>query len=183
MNHIKIEKDQWVDGAKIVCGFKGTSKICDQERMDQYEREIRDMGVDLLDKPEDMIGEVDGVLIESVDGSVHLERARPFIKKGLPLYIDKPFTCSVAHAKKLVSLAAKKNVPLFSSSSLRYALEVVEVKNDPAVGSIVGANVFSPASLHPPVLDHTPVTVIFAILAPRLGPQKHTSILNRSAPL
>ena len=83
MNHINIEKDQWVDGAKIVCGFKGSSKICDKDRMDQYEQEMKEMGVELLDKPEDMIGKVDGVLIESVDGSVHLDRATPFLKAKL----------------------------------------------------------------------------------------------------
>jgi len=169
--HKGIEEEQWVDGAEIVCGCPGTSAICEQEKIDQYTKELAEMGVEILDKPEDMIGKVDGVLIESVDGSVHLERARPFIKKGLPLYIDKPFTCSVAHAKKLVSLAAKKNVPLFSSSSLRYALEVVEVKNDPTVGSIVGANVFSPASLHPrnPGLYHYgihAVETLYSLMGP-----------------
>ena len=76
-------------------------------------------GVKLVDRPEDMIDKVDGILIESVDGSVHLERARPFLEAGVPTWIDKPFACSVRDAERIIALAAKKNVPLFSSSSLR----------------------------------------------------------------
>ena len=61
------------------------------------------------------------MLIESQQGGVHWQRARPFLEAGLPCYIDKPFTCSVADARKLVSLAEQKKVSIFSSSSLRYA--------------------------------------------------------------
>ena len=60
-------------------------------------------------------------LIEAVDGTVHYERAKPFLEAGLPCFIDKPFTCSVADAKKIIALAEQKKVPIFSSSSLRYA--------------------------------------------------------------
>ena len=148
LNHKGIEEEQWVEGAQIVCGCPGTSAIS-PERIAGHTDELRKIGVEILDKPEDIIGKVDGVLIESVDGSVHLERARPFIEAGLPLFIDKPFTSSLADAKELVELAEKKGVPLFSSSSLRYALEVVEAKQDPKVGPIVGADAFSPAPTHP----------------------------------
>ncbi|MEW6359151.1 MAG: Gfo/Idh/MocA family oxidoreductase [Planctomycetota bacterium] len=173
MNHINIEQDQWVDGAQIVCGFKGTSMICDQARIDQYEKEMREMGVEVVEKPEDMIGKVDGVLIESVDGSVHLERATPFLKKKLPIYIDKPFATSLKDAKKMVEMAKKANVPIMSSSSLRFAVELVQAKNDPAVGKVVGANCYSPAPLHVrnPGLYHYGIHAVeplFALMGPGL---------------
>src|SRR6266481_3250848 len=73
---------------------------------------------------------VDGTLIESQEGAPHWERARPFLEAGLPCFIDKPFTCSVADARKIVELADKHKVPIFSSSSLRYAPELVEFMAD-----------------------------------------------------
>jgi len=151
LNHKGIEEEQWVDGARVVAAWAGPSAICPQETVDEYVRTLREeQGVEIVDKPEDLIGKVDAVCIESVDGSVHLERARPFLEAGIPLYIDKPFACSLADAKEIVSLAEKKGLPMFSTSSLRYGLEVVELKERlEETGAVIGVDAFSPASLHP----------------------------------
>ena len=71
---------------------------------------MENLGVPLVDKPADLIGKVDGVLVESLEGGVHLERATPFLEAGLPCYIDKPFACSAADARKIVELADKHKV-------------------------------------------------------------------------
>ena len=99
---------------------------------------MKNYGVPLVDKPADMIGKVDGMLIEAVDGTVHWERAKPFLEAGIPCFIDKPYACSLDDAKKMAELAAKKKLPIFSSSSLRYAPEVVEYVADAKHGKIVG---------------------------------------------
>jgi len=149
LNRIGVSEEQWVDGAKIVVGCPGES-IMSPERIPEYTKTMKEFGVELVDKPEDIIGKVDGVMVESVDGSVHYERAKPFIEAGLPTYVDKPFACSVKDAKALAELAEKKGVPIFSSSSLRYGLEVVAVKEkEGEIGKVVGAETYSPASLHP----------------------------------
>lgn len=123
-----IEQDQWVDGAEVVLGCPGTSRMS-PERVPGFTKTlVEECGVKLVDKPEDMLGKIDGVMIESVEGNVHLERAKPFLEAGVPTWIDKPLACSVKEAEAIVKLAAKKNVPLFSASSLRYALEVKECK-------------------------------------------------------
>jgi len=149
INHIEIGKEQWVDGAKVVVGCPGES-VLSPERIPGFTEQMKEYGVPLVDKPEDIIDKVDAVLIESVDGSVHYERAKPFIEAGLPTFVDKPFTCSLEQAKELFELADKKSVPLFSSSSLRYALAVQELKEqEEKLGKVIGAEAYSPASLHP----------------------------------
>lgn len=147
LNHQGIDQDQWVDGANVVMAYRGTSEITPPERVDEYVNQIKEMGVQMVDRPEEMIGKVDGVLIESQAGAVHLERARPFLEAGVPCYIDKPFTTSVADAKAIVELAAKKGLPVFSSSSLRYALEIQELAES-GIGRVLGADAYSPAALH-----------------------------------
>src|SRR5437764_806702 len=146
LNHIGADEDQFVDGAKVVIGCPGESKLS-PERIAGFTEQLKKMEVPLVEKPDDMIGKVDAMLIEAVDGSVHYERARPFLEAGIPCYIDKPFTCSVADARKIVELAAKKKLPLFSSSSLRFAPELVEYMKDDKHGKVLGAISYGPAPL------------------------------------
>lgn len=171
LNHIDIDEEQWVDGAKVVIGCPGESKIS-PERIPGFTEKMREYGVELVERPEEMIGKIDAVMIESLDGSVHYERALPFIEAGIPIFIDKPFTCSLEEAKKLADLADRKGVPLFSSSSLRYALEVQEVKSkEGEYGKVVGADAYSPAPQHPrnPGLFHYGihgVETLYALMGP-----------------
>src|ERR1700740_1684993 len=111
LNHKGIAADQWVDGAEIVIACAGESLIM-PERIPGYKKKIEELGIPLVQRPADMIGKVDGMLIESQEGTVHWDRAQPFLEAGLPCFVDKPFTCGVDHARKLAELAEKKNVPL-----------------------------------------------------------------------
>jgi predicted dehydrogenase len=170
LNHVGIDKDQWVDGGKVVVGCPGESKLS-PERIAGFTEQMKKMEVPLVDKPGDMIGKVDVMLIEAVDGSVHYERAKPFLEAGIPCFVDKPFTCSVADARKLVDLAAKKKLPLFSSSSLRFAPELVDYMKDDKHGKVLGAVAWGPASLHErnPGLFHYgihAVEVLYTLMGP-----------------
>src|SRR5262249_57417588 len=115
------------------------------ERTRVYTEAMKKLEVPLVDKPADMIGKVDAMLIEAVDGSVHYERAKPFLDAGVPCYVDKPFACSVADARMIVELAAKKKRPLCSASSLRFAPELVAYADDAKHGKVLGAVTWGPA--------------------------------------
>ena len=89
------------------------------------------------------------------------------MKAGIPCYIDKPFANSADDALAIAKLAQENNVPFFSSSSLRYAPEVVAAKAE--LGTIFGADAWSPASLHEasPGLAHYGihgVEILFALM-------------------
>jgi hypothetical protein len=148
LNQVGTDKEQFVEGAKIVVGCPGES-VLSPERIAGFAEQLRKYGVPLVDRPAEMIGKVDGMLIEAVDGGVHYERAKPFLEAGLPCFVDKPFTCSVADARKIIDLAEKKKLPVFSSSSLRYAPELVEYLADPKHGRVLGCVVYGPASDSP----------------------------------
>jgi hypothetical protein len=70
----------------------------------------------------DMIGQVDGVLLARDDAETHFEFATPFLKIGIPIYIDKPLAFSVTEAKQLINQQQYAG-QLFSCSALRYAKE------------------------------------------------------------
>jgi predicted dehydrogenase len=172
LNHIDIAEDQWVEGAKVVAGVPGTSLIA-PDTIPRNTETLKKYGIEILDRPADLLGKIDAVLIESVDGGVHVERALPFLEKGIPTYVDKPFACSLADAKKLMDVAMRQHVPMMSSSSLRYAPEVVAAKGGKGPsGAIAGVATHGPAPLHPtrnPGLLHYgihPVEMLYTLMGP-----------------
>jgi virulence factor len=183
LNHQHIAPDQWVEGARVVVGCPGTSRIS-PERIAGYRKELEQLGVAIVDRPEDLLGRVDGVLIESQEGGAHVRPARLFLEAGLPCFVDKPFTCSAADARTLASLAERKKVPLFSSSSLRFAPDLVKFMADGSHGRILGAIAYGPAPLH----EHNPglfhygihaVEILYTLMGP--GCQRVTCQHERDA--
>ncbi|HWV24818.1 MAG TPA: Gfo/Idh/MocA family oxidoreductase [Thermomicrobiales bacterium] len=148
INHVDIEAEQWVDGARVVAAWVGPSRVTSPERVREYVSAMQAAGVELVDRPEDLIGQIDAVLIESNEGGVHRERALPFIEAGLPTFIDKPLASSVEDAVALVEAADRTGIPLLSASALRFAADVVNARDDASIGRILGAHVYSPAHLH-----------------------------------
>jgi virulence factor len=79
---------------------------------------------------EEMVSGIDGVMITDTrgDGSDHYELAKPFLEKGIPTYVDKPFADSIEAGRRIVELAHKTGTPMMSTSILRYVKGVEEVK-------------------------------------------------------
>jgi biopolymer transport protein ExbD len=117
-------------------------------RVEQYANGLEQQGIKLYPTIEAMLPEVDGILLESVDGRPHLEQAKPVIAAGKPLYIDKPMAGSLADVLEIFRLAEEKKVPVFSASSLRYGAGFQKMRNEQPLGKILGADAWSPCSLN-----------------------------------
>ena len=76
----------------------------------------------IVDKPEDVIGRVDAVIIPTDRGWEHVDRVRPFIEAGLPLFIDKPMCDNEADLKQFVTWH-NEGKAFMSSSAMRYGKE------------------------------------------------------------
>lgn len=75
-------------------------------------------------RAEDVIGEVDAVLVATDKGFEHVERARPFIEAGIPVFVDKPL-CDNRLDLATFSKWVAEGKPLISSSAMRFAKEYV----------------------------------------------------------
>lgn len=73
-------------------------------------------------RAEDVIGEVDAVLITTDKGWEHVERCRPFVEAGLPIFVDKPL-CDNAADLKIFNRWIAEGAQILSSSGLRYCKE------------------------------------------------------------
>jgi predicted dehydrogenase len=112
-----------IAGARVVAAYKGGSQdIADSiGRVDKFAEEIKaQYGVEIVPDIPTLLSKVDVVLLESLDGRVHLEQARPVIAAHKPLFIDKPLAASLEDAREIARLAKAAGVPWFSSSSLRF---------------------------------------------------------------
>lgn len=78
----------------------------------------------IVEKTEDMIGAVDAVLLARDDAENHYKMAEPYLKAGIPVYIDKPFALSVKEATKMLTKQVFAE-QIFTCSSLRYAKELM----------------------------------------------------------
>jgi len=144
-----VTQDQCVAGARVILGWPGDSTVAPQ-RIPGFEQQMVECGVELVASPLAMLGKIDGVLILSLGGEVHLERARPFLEAGLPTYIDKPFTCTQSDARTLVNLATQHNSTLFATSALRYSDDVDQFAAiSRRAGATLGAVVHGPGHQHP----------------------------------
>ena len=148
LNHVDIESAQWVAGARVEAAIAGSSRITDRSKIDEYVSKLCATGVDLVDTSEELIDRVDAVLITSNDGSVHLERASPFIRAGLPIFINKPLATTLIDATRLMELAHEAGVTVFSASALRFASDLKKVGSNSSLGPLIGVDVYAPAKLN-----------------------------------
>jgi predicted dehydrogenase len=117
--------------------------VSSTERIPGYIKEVTNMGVEIVNSIAELLEKVDVVLLETNDGRRHLEQALQVFKSGKRTFIDKPIAASLKDAKAIFKAAEMSNVPIFSSSSLRFAKGISEIKNG-SLGKVKGADTYSP---------------------------------------
>ncbi len=144
------EGEGHVAGAKVVAAYKGGSPDVESSytRVDKFAAQLKDeWGVEFYDDIPTLCKNVDGILLESVDGRPHLEQARQVIEAGKPLFIDKPLAATLDDAREIARLAKEAGVPWFSSSSLRYSGVAEELK--PHAKEATGVATWGPGPTEP----------------------------------
>ena len=140
-----------VPGGRIVAAYKGGSPDIPSSasRVEEYAKTLREKyGVKFYDHIEDLCQQVDVVLLESVDGRPHLEQAKPVLEAHKPLFIDKPMAGSLKDVLQIFRLAKEENVPVFSSSSLRFAKDTMAVQAG-SIGRVTYAETYGLCELEP----------------------------------
>jgi predicted dehydrogenase len=138
-------------GVRVVAAFPGGSPDIPSsaDRVEGYTQQLREQGIEIVGSIEELLTKVDAVLLESVDGRPHLEQVRPVFAAGKPVFIDKPVAGSLADAIEIYRLARETNVPCFSSSSLRFSPGILGMRDNEAIGRVLGCAAYSPCSLEP----------------------------------
>lgn len=141
-----------IPGARVVAAFKGGSPDIESSasRVEGFAKDLAGKhGVEIVDSIEALLGKVDAVCLESVDGRPHLAQARPVFAAKKRLFIDKPMAGTLSDGREIARLSKESGTPFFSASSLRFSDAIRAVKGNPALGDVLGCEAYAPATLEP----------------------------------
>jgi len=104
---------------------------------------------EIVRNPEDMIGRIDGVMLDHRHAKFHIPAATPFVEAKIPAFVDKPFSYTVAEGWKFIQLARKKRVPVtsFSTIPLQEAFRKELKQQIRAAGKITAIQTCGPCDL------------------------------------
>jgi predicted dehydrogenase/sugar lactone lactonase YvrE len=140
-------KPEFADCRVVAAYPKGSPDIeSSTSRVEGYTKQVSEMGVEIVPSIEELLTKVDAVLLETNDGRPHLEQLIPCLKAGKRTFIDKPVAGSLADAIAIYEASKTLDVPVFSSSSLRFTPGAQELR-DGKIGAITGCDAYSPCSL------------------------------------
>ncbi|HYM09406.1 MAG TPA: Gfo/Idh/MocA family oxidoreductase [Bryobacterales bacterium] len=137
-----------IAGARVVAAYRGGSPDVEASytRLDKFTAQLKTKyGVEIVPDIASLVQKVDAVLLESVDGRVHLEQVRPVFAAHKRVFIDKPLASTYADAKEIARLGRETGTPWFSASSERYNTLVTEIQTPPILGAIT----WGPSEIEP----------------------------------
>ena len=82
----------------------------------------------IVKDPEEMLGEIDALIVDHRHAQYHLKAATPFIKEGIPTFIDKPFCYRAAEGEEFLELARKHGTPVNSYSTIAQSAATFDMK-------------------------------------------------------
>lgn len=108
----------------------------------------------IVNEPAEMLGQVDAVMVVLRRGSQHFQAAAPFIKAGIPTWVDKPLTCDPREAQELTELAQKSGTLLAGGSACKYGPDVLRIRQEyhrlKKEGQVISAHLNFPGELDSP---------------------------------
>lgn len=101
---------------------------------DAFAKNAADKGniPNIVKDPKEMLGEIDALIVDHRHAQYHLEAATPFIKEGIPTFIDKPFCYRAAEGEKFLELAREMGTPVTSYSSIAQSAATFDIKKQVA---------------------------------------------------
>ncbi len=97
---------------------------------DEFARKAAEAGKipTIVKDPKEMLGKIDALIVDHRHAKYHLEAATPFVKAGIPTFIDKPFCYRVEEGKKFLAMARKFGTPITSFSSIAQSDATYDIK-------------------------------------------------------
>lgn len=126
-----------VDGLRVVaiCGAdpKRTQEVATNGKIEK-----------IVSGPREMVGLVDAAFVVYRHGGLHRENVLPLLEAGIPVFVDKPFACSVADAEAMLNAADRRGVAITSFSTARVAASFVKFLGGLKPETIRGGSVVGP---------------------------------------
>lgn len=125
-------QEQKVGGMKVVNCMRFPSSFQSEPDQDKRQQQMEQWGVKVTRNMDEALEGMDAMMLEINDPALHLKYFKEVVDKvkGRPLFMDKPLADTLNNAKEIVGIIKKKQLKIFSSSSLRFAPQVVQIAQD-----------------------------------------------------
>lgn len=143
-----VAPDQKVEGLKAVTCLRFETPFQDQEGLDKRQAQLEAWGVKVVTDFDAAVGDCDAVMLEVNDPAYHVEYFTKCVDLGKPLFLDKPLADNTKNGRAIIDLAKRKNVRVWSASSLRFVPqlgEALEIVPEPTMVQVYGALGKAPA--------------------------------------
>ena len=107
-------------------------------------------GVKIMSDYSELVGQIDGLMITARHGSNHFKYAKAYLGDGIPMFVDKPITCSIDDAAEFMKLAKENNVRFCGGSTcqaLKETLELAKCVREEQCGVLKGGSIVCPIQL------------------------------------
>ncbi|MEI7829178.1 MAG: Gfo/Idh/MocA family oxidoreductase [Prolixibacteraceae bacterium] len=99
----------------------------------------------------EMLGKIDALIVDHRHAKFHLEAATPFVKAGIPTFIDKPFCYRVAEGKEFLAMAREAGTPVSSYSTVAQSDSTFDIADQiKSLGEINNIVRHGPADIESP---------------------------------
>jgi predicted dehydrogenase len=78
--------------------------------------------------PQEMMGKIDALIVDHRHPKYHLAAATPFVKAGIPTFVDKPFCYRAVEGKEFLDMAKKVGTPVTSYSSIAQSAATFDIR-------------------------------------------------------
>jgi len=97
---------------------------------DEFAKNAMDKGniPHMVQDPLEMMGKIDALIVDHRHAKYHLEAATPFVKAGIPTFIDKPFCYRAEEGKEFLAMAREAGTPVTSYSSIAQSNGTFDIK-------------------------------------------------------
>ncbi len=120
---------------------------------DEFARKAAEAGKipNIVKEQNEMLGKIDALIVDHRHAKFHLEAATPFVKAGIPTFVDKPFCYRVEEGKKFLEMAREVGTPVTSFSSIAQSVCTYDIKEQiKNMGEINHVVRFGPLDLDSP---------------------------------
>ncbi len=114
---------------KLVSGFSVTH-VWGETPGDAKDAQERGLIPNIVQEPEDLIGQVDAAIVDHRHPKYHLPAVRPLLEAKIPLFVDKPFCYRLDEGKEFLARARELDVPVCSFSVLPKQASFAQLQED-----------------------------------------------------
>ena len=141
-------EEQRVQGMRVEKCLRFLTPFTDEKVLAGRQELLESWGVRVTEDFDEAVAGADALILSINDATYHLEYFKRSVEVGVPIFLDKPMADSVESAQKIVEVADKHSTPFFTSSSYRFAPELVRAGSEvlrPSQAAVYGPLGIAPA--------------------------------------